>query len=132
MIELTTPAMLFPAISLLLLAYTNRFSVLAQILRKLHREIDDGKSFNVHKQIENLSFRVKLIKWMQGFGIISFALCTLSMISVYLGGSAAGDVLFLASLITLCISLLLSLWEIHISADAINFEIENLKRNKSD
>jgi Protein of unknown function (DUF2721). len=35
-INLTTPALLFPAISLLLLAYTSRFLALAALMRELH------------------------------------------------------------------------------------------------
>lgn len=36
-LTLTTPALLFPALSLLLLAYTSRFLTLANLIRELHR-----------------------------------------------------------------------------------------------
>ena len=42
-ITFNTPALLFPAISLLLLAYTNRYLALANLIRKLHDEYMKGE-----------------------------------------------------------------------------------------
>ena len=79
-ITLTTPAMLFPAISLLLLAYTNRFLTLASTIRNLDPTQDQE---NTHAQINNLRTRIQLIKRMQEFGAFSFFLCVLSMLAIY-------------------------------------------------
>ncbi len=74
--ELTTPALLFPAISLLLLAYTNRFLVLAQLIRQLHsseRDYFQSMVFQsmVQRQIANLRQRIALIRLMQALGVSS-------------------------------------------------------------
>ncbi|MBN7827832.1 DUF2721 domain-containing protein, partial [Bowmanella dokdonensis] len=109
-ITLTTPAMLFPAISLLLLAYTNRFVTLASIIRNF---VDNSDS--THKQIANLRKRIQLIKRMQEAGVASFFLCVLSMLAIYLNYQVAGSWIFGLSLILLLWSLWLSVAEIRIS-----------------
>ncbi|ASK35051.1 II family cellulose-binding protein [Alcanivorax sp. N3-2A] len=126
---LTTPALLFPAISLLLLAYTNRFLVLAQLIRKLADEEKAGHQEVATLQIEMLNRRVVLTQRMQVAGVLSFLLCTLSMFALYLHLEMPGVVLFGASLITLSISLLYSLWEVLISTNALNVQLKAL-RNK--
>ena len=64
-ISLTTPALLFPAISLLLLAYTNRFLALANLIRNLHAKYMSEKDLKIKAQISNLKKRVILIRNMQ-------------------------------------------------------------------
>ena len=81
--ELTTPALLFPAISLLLLAYTNRFLVLAQLIRELHSSDRDYFQSMVQRQIANLRQRIALIRLMQALGVSSFIVCTLSMLGLF-------------------------------------------------
>jgi hypothetical protein len=127
---LTTPALLFPAISLLLLAYTNRFLVLAQLIRQLHGQDRHRLSDQVTRQIENLQLRIGLIRAMQAFGVLSFIACTLSMFAVFLEQTVIGELVFGASLILLMISLILSLWEIQISCVAINIELQDLRERK--
>ena len=101
MMTMTTPALLFPAISLLLLAYTNRFLVLAQLIRQLnHREGDQVRDL-AKRQIVNLRQRIVLIRSMQRWGVISFLLCTLSMFALFLSWELAGQILFGASLVSL-------------------------------
>jgi hypothetical protein len=125
--DLTTPALLFPAISLLLLAYTNRFLVLAQLIRELRQREGDTVRDVTKRQISNLRKRIVLIKTMQAFGVLSFALCTISMFCLFMSWQTAGSLLFVFSLISLLISLLYSLYEIQISCDAINIELESLQ-----
>jgi hypothetical protein len=127
---LTTPALLFPAISLLLLAYTNRFLVLAQLIRQLHRQDRDSLSNHIERQIENLQCRIRLIQAMQGFGVLSFLACTLSMFAVFLQSVVFGEWIFGASLVLLSISLMLSFWEIQISCVAINIELQDIRASK--
>lgn len=124
---LTTPALLFPAISLLLLAYTNRFLVLAQLIRKLAEE-ERGAHHDVRaRQILMLRQRIALTKNMQFTGVLSFLLCTLAMFAVFLSLQFLGVLLFGASLITLSISLVFSLWEIMISTNALNVQLQDLE-----
>ena len=126
MMELTTPALLFPAISLLLLAYTNRFLVLAQLIRQLHSSERDYFQAMVQRQIENLRKRIALIRLMQALGVSSFLLCTLSMFALFVEGQTLAEVLFGLSLLLLVASLVTSLYEIAISTRAIEAELEDL------
>ncbi len=127
---LTTPGLLFPAISLLLLAYTNRFLVLAQLIRQLCSNIEDHRSEVVMKQIKSLKKRISLIKSMQIYGILSFLLCTIAMFALFIDYEMPGKVFFGLSIISLSISLILSLWEIIISTNALNLELEGLEKKK--
>lgn len=123
----TTPALLFPAISLLLLAYTNRFLVLAQLIRHLNEGNKKEMWEIIIRQVSILKKRLLLIKLMQTFGIVSFLFCTFSMFALFMEYEFVGKFLFGVSLLTLSISLLFSLYEVIISMDAINIELENIK-----
>jgi len=127
MMTMTTPALLFPAISLLLLAYTNRFLVLAQLIRQLNNREGEQVRDLAKRQIFNLRQRIVLIRSMQRWGVISFLLCTLSMFALFLSWEMAGQILFGASLVSLLLSLVMSLFEIQISCNAINIELESLE-----
>ena len=121
-ISLTTPALLFPAISLLLLAYTNRFFSLAALIRNLSSE-----GTPIHSgQLKNLRQRIVIIRRMQEAGVSSFALCVLCMIFIYIGFNKTGSLIFGSSLLLLLYSLLLSVIEIRISVDALNFHLKEL------
>ncbi|KIO36489.1 MULTISPECIES: DUF2721 domain-containing protein [unclassified Shewanella] len=121
-ISLTTPALLFPAISLLLLAYTNRFFSLAALIRSLSA---DGAP--VHSgQLQNLRRRIVIIRRMQEAGVSSFALCVLCMIFIYVGFNKTGSIIFGSSLLLLLYSLVLSVLEIRISVDALNYHLQEL------
>ncbi|HET9957105.1 MAG TPA: DUF2721 domain-containing protein [Polyangiaceae bacterium] len=127
-IELTTPALLFPAISLLFLAYTNRFLVLAQLIRQLHGSNREQVKEVVVRQIENLRERVRLMKIMQLLGVVAFILCSLSMTALFFSQRTAGRVLFGGSLFCLVSSLLVSLYEVTLSTGAIELELSDLER----
>ncbi|MGI2067151.1 DUF2721 domain-containing protein [Shewanella sp. MF08487] len=123
-VSLTTPALLFPAISLLLLAYTNRFFALAALIRNL----SNGDKLVQKDQLKNLSQRITIIRRMQEAGVSSFALCVLCMIFIYIGFNKTGSVIFGASLLLLLYSLILSVIEIRISVDALNIHIKEMSK----
>ena len=124
--SLTTPSLLFPAISLLMLAYTNRFITLANVIRHLSG-LESAKSEDlVRRQIENFRKRLQIIRAMQTFGVLSFLVCTLAMFALFMGWLGLGKGLFGLSLILLLVSLLYSLYEVQISTQAINLELEKL------
>ncbi|HHP7242118.1 MAG TPA: DUF2721 domain-containing protein [Cyclobacteriaceae bacterium] len=127
-ISLTTPALLFPAISLLLLAYTNRFLAIASMIRQLHTKYlqNPGKGVLVG-QIKNLRDRLHLIRSMQLFGVLSFFLCVLSMTLIYQNIQTWGSYIFGGSLILLLISLFISLREIQISTRALELELSDME-----
>ncbi|MBE0494977.1 MAG: DUF2721 domain-containing protein [Campylobacterales bacterium] len=122
-IEISTPALLFPAVSLLLLAYTNRFLATASLIRMLSQQ---EKKVSVMEQIENLRRRLELTRWMQFFGVVSILLCTISMFGMLLGFLELGTKVFGLSLVTMCASLVLSLWEVTISTRALNMELKGI------
>lgn len=126
--DLTTPGLLFPAISLLLLAYTNRFVVLANVIRQLSALNDEDTRDLARRQIENLRKRLAIIRLMQLCGVFSFVLCTISMFALFIAWTQLGELLFGISLVLLVLSLLFSLYEVQISTQAINIELERLDR----
>jgi len=131
-ISLNTPALLFPAITLLMLAYTNRFLSLAKLIRDLHAKyklIQEDREV-IREQIKNLKTRLILIRRMQTTGIFSFFLCVLSMLFVYFRHGDWGAVTFGASLFSLLLSLGLSLREISISTRALEIELKDMEESK--
>jgi len=126
-VNVTTPALLFPAISLLLLAYTNRFLTLAGLIRKLADEQRDGHREGNLRQILLLRRRISLTKRMQIAGVFSFLLCTLSMFALFLSLTSLGMLLFGISLVGLSVSLVFSLWEIVISTNALNVQLQDIE-----
>jgi len=131
-ININTPALLFPAITLLMLAYTNRFLSLASLVRKLHEEYSRGeREKNILKQIKNLRSRLNLIRYMQAFGILSFLCCVLCMYTIYNNWMHMANWIFGGSLLFLTLSIILSLLEINKSTKAIELlmgDIEELNK----
>jgi hypothetical protein len=127
-ISINTPALLFPAITLLMLAYTNRFLALATLIRSLHTKYKQVQEEHeiIRAQIRNLKKRLTLIKHMQGAGISSFFLCVLSMLFFYLENQVMAFSCFGLSLLFLLISLALSLNEIYISTRALEIELRDM------
>lgn len=126
-LSLTTPALLFPAVSLLLLAYTNRFLTLATIIRNLHGRFHDSGDRNLLAQIDNLRRRVYLIRNMQIVGVVSLLMCVLSMFAIFAGWMAGGAWSFGAALVFMIISLGISLHELTISAGALDLLLTDLE-----
>ena len=132
-IDITTPALLFPAITLLLLAFTNRFVALATLARGLHqRYLDhDSPPLNILGQIKNLKVRLLLIRNMQALGIASFFCCVLSMVLMYLREQQNADLIFGISLFLLLGALTLSFIETQISTKALNLELSDLEERST-
>lgn len=126
-IELTTPALLFPAVSLLLLAYTNRFLALAALIRSLHDRYQEKANKRIIAQIDNLRYRVILVRNMQAFGASSMLLCVVCMFLLFFGEHLLAKVVFGASLALMIISLGLSIREIQISVNALHLELRDLE-----
>jgi hypothetical protein len=127
-ISINTPALLFPAITLLMLAYTNRFLALATLIRNLHakyKQITEDRDI-IKAQIKNLRNRLMLIRQMQASSIISFFFCVLSMLSFYFKMEAWAISIFGLSLGFLLLSLVLSLSEIYISTKALEIELKDM------
>ena len=126
-LSINTPALLFPAITLLMLAYTNRFLALANLVRRLHEQYTKAENQNIRRQITSLHVRIRLIRNMQALGVLSFLLCVITMYLIFTGNYAAAYVLFAASLLSLLLSLIFSLIEIWKSTNAINLELSDME-----
>ncbi len=124
--ELSTPALLFPAISLLLLAYTNRFLGLAGVIRGLHQQINETNKQLIARQIISLQLRIKLIIGMQILGVLSISFCVVAMFLLFLAATKFGQLAFSISLILMMLSLAVSLYELVISGHALNIELEDI------
>ncbi|MBI5294802.1 MAG: DUF2721 domain-containing protein [Chloroflexi bacterium] len=129
-ISLTTPALLFPAISLLMLAYTNRFLTLATIIRGLHDRYQSQQDENLVLQIANLRYRVYLIRNMQIFGVLSLLFCVISMFALFAGWIAAGQWTFGVALILMMISMGISLRELQISVGALDLLLSEMGKGR--
>lgn len=130
-IDLTTPALLFPAISLLLLAYTNRFLAIAAVIRNLHDRYRINPEKVIIEQIGNLRHRMELIRNMQVLGVLSLLLCVLCMFVLFAGYLQLGKVIFGISLLLMMISLGMSMREIQISVNALNLQLSDLEVAKT-
>ncbi|MFZ6009642.1 MAG: DUF2721 domain-containing protein [Bacteroidota bacterium] len=130
-ISINTPALLFPAITLLMLAYTNRFLAMATLIRNLHakyKQVGEDRE-TIKDQIKNLRRRLTLIKQMQASGIISFFFCVLCMLFFYLQHEVWAYSIFGLSLGFLMLSLILSLNEIYISTKALEIELRDMQED---
>ncbi|MEY2693047.1 MAG: hypothetical protein RIT03_1438 [Bacteroidota bacterium] len=125
-LTIETPALLFSATSLILLAYTNRFLTIATIVRSLKQTYDQKESSNILLEIKNLNLRLTLIRYMQLFGVLSLFLSVFAMLLLFIDQKLAGIYLFGLSLLSLLISLGISFWEISISVNALRLHLSDL------
>ena len=126
MLDLTTPSLLFSAISLILLAYTNRFLSYASVVRALkekHQQTHDPKDI---AQIANLRKRLYLTRSMQILGILSLLLCVIAMFFIYVSWQIFAAWIFGIALLLLAASLCLCIWEINISVKALEIHLEDI------
>ncbi|MEM9680281.1 MAG: DUF2721 domain-containing protein [Bacteroidota bacterium] len=122
-LTLTTPALLFSAISLIMLAYTNRFIAYAAIIRNLRDKYLERQEDSLRRQIENLKKRLDLTRWMQIFGISSLLLCVLTMFLIYIDQHVVAVWIFGVALLLLILSLAFLIKEIHISSLALKHHL---------
>jgi ABC-type Fe3+-siderophore transport system permease subunit len=128
-LSITTPALLFPAISLLMLAYTNRFLALASLIRNLHDKYKkDPNQKHIVEQIRNLRTRIRLIRSMQALGVLSFLFCVACMYCIFRNWNEASYVIFAISIVAFMASLLISLFEISLSTKALELELSDLEK----
>ncbi len=126
-LNLATPALLFSAISLIMLAYTNRFLAYASLVRDLHARFKQSKDQVLFWQIKNLRKRLSLTRSMQILGIASLLLCVVTMFLVYIGSREMAIVVFAVALLLLIASLALLIWEIQISIKALDLHLGDME-----
>ncbi|WP_299116793.1 DUF2721 domain-containing protein [uncultured Winogradskyella sp.] len=126
-LTLTTPALLFSAISLIMLAYTNRFLAYAAVIRNLSDKYLEKKEDSLIRQIDNLKLRLNLTRWMQIFGISSLLLCVLTMFLIYIDQHMLAVWVFGVALILLILSLAFLIREIQISTRALAHHLSDME-----
>lgn len=129
-LNIQTPALLFPAISLLLLAYTNKFLAIANLIRKLVSDYRQEQQHDLIRQIRSLRRRLNLIRWMQILGISSMLLCVVTMYFVYENWQVCAKILFAISLLLLMTSLVITIIETVFSAGALNVLLKDVEEKQ--
>lgn len=129
-LSLTTPALLFPTVSLLLLAYTNRFVAIGSRIRNLHGLYQEGNSESIFKQIRILRKRIRLVRDLQVVGIVCLFFCVLTMFFIYEELQNWAKHCFGISLFTLMLAFGMAAWEIVLSTKALNIQLEDLFEGK--
>ena len=126
-LTLATPALLFSAISLIMLAYTNRFLAYASLVRSLHARYQEQKDKVLLWQIQNLRRRLTLTRGMQVLGISSLLLCVATMFFIYINTVTLAEIIFGIALMLLIGSLALLIWEIQISTRALDLHLGDME-----
>ena len=127
-ISYTTPAIVFPAVSLLLLAYANKFSNVARVARTIHsqKKLDESTV----RQVKNLRIRLILIRYMELFGVLGLISSLLSIFFLYLKSSLEGKILFLSALLNVFLSLMFAFIETLLSTRALRIYLKNEIKRK--
>jgi len=126
-LTLSIPALLFPAISLTMLAYNARYLAIAGLIRQLHKQFQETEAAPLKKQIDSLRKRLEIIKNMQASAIVSFLLAAITMFLVYVELEIWANIVFGISLVLLMVSLVLSLIEVQLSTKALGIQLRNME-----
>ena len=128
-ISINTPALLFPAVSLIMLAYTNRFLALSNRVRTLHDQYIQNPAIDktVHGQIKSIRYRLKLIKNMQSLGVVTLISSIFCIFLIYIDQKIAANIFFAISLIAFTLSLIFSLIEVQLSNKAIELQLSDIE-----
>lgn len=127
-LSLSIPALLFPAISLTMLAYNARYLAIAALIRQLHKQFEETSAQPLKQQINQLRNRLGIIKNMQASAIVSFLLAAITMFLIYVEMRVWANVIFGISLVFLMISLILSLLEVQLSIKALGIQLKNMEK----
>ncbi|MDF0706798.1 DUF2721 domain-containing protein [Flagellimonas okinawensis] len=127
-LNLSIPALLFPAISLTMLAYNARYLAIAALIRQLHKQFEETSAQPLKQQINQLRTRLGIIKNMQASAIISFLLAAVTMFLIYVEMRVWANIIFGISLIFLMISLILSFLEVQLSTKALSIQLKNMEK----
>lgn len=126
-LTLSIPALLFPAISLTMLAYNARYLAIAALIRQLHQKYQETESQSVGLQVRQLRKRLTIIKNMQAAAIFSFLLAVITMSLIYIEKEFWANVVFGISLLALMLSLILSLVEVQLSTKALSIQLKDME-----
>lgn len=122
----SSAGLLFPAISLLMLAYTNRFLGLAAVVRNLVAQYKHHPRGHIQQQVLNLKKRIMLLRHVQAIGVMSLASCTACILALVFANQMLAQALFGLAVVLMLLSLMVSLVEIYMSVEAINLELDHI------
>jgi hypothetical protein len=126
-LSISTPALLFSTVSLLMIAFTNRFMSMASLIRDLHEKFQKNPHDSILMQINNLRKRMSLIRNMQIVAIVSLLFSVFCMFFLFLEFQVVARWLFGIGLVGMSIALIMSAWEITISTDALEVELSDMQ-----
>lgn len=126
-LTLSTPALLFSTVSLLMIAFTNRFLAIANLIRDLHKQFQKNPDGIVVAQIKNLHMRLRLIRTIQGLAVMSLLLSAICMLLLLQGNILTARALFYGALVLQITALGLSVIEISISIKALQLELNDME-----
>ncbi len=126
-LSLSIPALLFPAISLTMLAYNARYLAIAALIRQLHQKYQETESKSIGLQVQQLRKRLTIIKNMQATAIFSFLLAVITMSLIYVELRFWANLIFGFSLFALMVSLVLSLIEVQLSTKALSIQLKDME-----
>jgi hypothetical protein len=129
-LSLNTPALLFPALTLIMLAYTNRFLAIGNLIRNLYKEYEKEQDESRLSQIRNLKHRLRLIRDMQVLGVLSLTSCVVCMGLIFFHFQVPAKIVFAMSLALLAGSLIISTYETFISTKALNIQLHSLEEGE--
>lgn len=129
---LTTPTVLFPAVTVMLLVYTNRFISISNLIRDLKKQYDSEPSESIILQIQSLRRRVLLMRNMQWLAVLTLFLSVISIFCIFESRPELAKKIFVVGMVSLIASLFLSLREIHLSINAIDIEMKSIEHKLAD
>ncbi len=129
-LNLITPTLMFSAVSLIMLAYTNRFLSYAQLIRTLKDKYVQHPDSVTEAQIKNLRKRLYLTRNMQILGIGSLFLCMISMFLIYISCHQTAAFIFGLALLLFIGSLATCLWELIISVKALEIYLKDMEQKR--
>ena len=127
-IDYTVTALMFPAIPLLMGVYSNRFHTLSNLIRRLHDEHVYDKHIPPEwkKQFLNLSSRISLLRWTILFAAFGFLFNMLTVFALYLAEVFVARVIFGSCCLSMIISIIFFIREIHISTNALKLHMSDM------
>ena len=128
-IDYTVTALMFPAIPLIMAVYSNRFHTLSALIRKLHDEYVFEKHIQPEweKQLKNLSRRINYLKFSIGAAGLGFLFNMMTVLGLYLGKIFVARLIFATCCISMIISIVLFLFEIFLSTNALKLHLSDMK-----
>ena len=127
-IDYTVTALMFPAIPLLMGVYSNRFHTLSNLIRTLHDEHVYEKHIPPEwkKQFLNLSSRISLLRWTILFAAFGFLFNMLTVFALYLDEVFMARGIFGSCCLSMIISIIFFIREIHISTNALKLHMSDM------